>query len=73
MKITLEKALKKLLILQERDNTNKMFMIYEPKQQRLNPYNPISYVFALSIVIVEFLCDVWALIKQIRFAYYFKW
>jgi len=70
---TIDKVLIKLNIIQERDNPNSLFSIYEPKECRLNPYNPLSYVFWFIAEIYCFFCLIFLAIKRHKITNPFKW
>jgi len=70
---TIDKVLIKLKVLQIRDNQNKLFSIYEPKEHRLNPYNPLSYIFWVIGELVYFFYNIYLVIKSNKIKNPFKW
>lgn len=70
---TIDKALRKLNVLQERDNPSRLFSIYEPKEHRLNPYNPLSYVLWFILELVYFFYNIYLVIKSNKIKNPFKW
>lgn len=70
---TIYKVLIKLKVVQERDNPSKLFSIYEPKEYRLNPYNPLSYILLIILELVYFFYNIYLVIKSNKITNPFKW
>ncbi len=68
----LDKILKFLFVLQERTKTDEFNHKY--KQRRLNPYNPLSYVFLILLYIVGlFAYGIIVMIEDAEPIKEFKW
>ena len=70
---TIDKVLIKLNVLQERDNPNRLFSIYEPKEYRFNPYNPLSYIVWVTSLTTLYLYEIFKLLKGSTIRNPFKW
>lgn len=70
---TIDKLLIKLNVLQERDNPSRLFSMYEPKEHRLNPYNPLSYIVWVTSLTTLYLYGIFKLLKGSTIRNPFKW
>ncbi len=69
---TLDKILKFLFVLQKRTKTDAFNHKY--KQRRINPYNPLSYIFLMILYIIGFFAyGIQGMIEDARPIKEFKW